>query len=187
MQGDVSKPADLDRLYAAVKQQQGRIDVLFANAGVYDAAPLGSITEEHIDRLLATNVKGLIFTVQKALPLMSQGGSILLTGSVAGLRGIPAGSVYGATKAAVRLLSRAWMLELKDRGIRVNVVSPGPIDTPMAAGVPADIIQEIMNLVPMGRLGKPIEVANAAVFLASDESSYINGTELLVDGGSAEA
>jgi NAD(P)-dependent dehydrogenase (short-subunit alcohol dehydrogenase family) len=171
---------------ATVKQQNGRIDVLFANAGVYGNAALGSVTEEHFDKLFDINVKGLLFTVQKALPLMSKGGSILLTGSVAGSKGIPAGSVYGATKAAVRLFARTWMLELKDRGIRVNVISPGPIETPMAGEVPKELMQEFIKQVPMGRMGTAAEVANAAVFLASDDSSFVTGTELLVDGGSAE-
>jgi len=185
IQGDVSKLADLDRLYETV-QTHGRIDIVFGNAGVAELAPLGSITEEHFDKLFNINVKGTLFTVQKALPLMNDGGSIILTGSVAGVKGTPAFGVYGATKAAIRCLVRTWTTELKDRRIRSNVVSPGPIDTPAVDQQPPDAIARIVSTVPMGRMGEPDEVAKAALFLASDDSSFITGIELFVDGGRAQ-
>ena len=186
VQGDVSKLTDLDRLYAEVKQQQGRIDILFANAGVFENAALGSITEEHFDRVFNINVKGLLFTVQKALPLFQDGGSIILTASVVASKGIEASSVYSATKAAVRSFARCWTVDLKHRRIRVNAISPGPIDTPMVSKAPEQLIQTAVIGVAMGRLGTPDEIATAAVFLASDDSRYITGTELFVDGGFAQ-
>src|ERR1700752_2816071 len=157
IQGDIAKLTDLDRLYEAVKAK-GRIDVVFANAGVAEFAPLGSIAEEHFDKLFDINVKGALFTVQKALPLLNDGGSIILTGSVAGSKGTPAFGVYGATKAAVRNFVRAWTSELKNRHIRSNVLSPGPIDTPAIGQQPADAIARIVSTIPMGRMGKPEEI-----------------------------
>jgi NAD(P)-dependent dehydrogenase (short-subunit alcohol dehydrogenase family) len=185
IQGDVTKLADLDRLYQAVKAK-GQIDVLFANAGVAEFAPLGSITEEHFDKLFDINVKGALFTVQKALPLLNDGGSIILTGSVAGSKGTAAFGVYGATKAAVRNFVRAWTSELKNRHIRSNVLSPGPIDTPAIGQQPADAIARIVSTIPMGRMGEPDEIAKAALFLASDDSSFVTGIELFIDGGRAQ-
>jgi NAD(P)-dependent dehydrogenase (short-subunit alcohol dehydrogenase family) len=192
VQGDVSHLADLDRLFATVKQQQGHLDVLFANAGVLAVAPLGSITEEHFDKVFNINVKGVLFTVQKALPLFTDGGSIILNASVASVRGIEGASVYSATKAAVRSFARCWTTELRHRQIRVNVISPGPIETPIfnKAGLTREQVAEakagLVAAVPLGRMGTPDEVANAAVFLASDDSSYVTGIELFVDGGMAQ-
>jgi NAD(P)-dependent dehydrogenase (short-subunit alcohol dehydrogenase family) len=183
VQGDVGKLADLDRLYETVKAQRRRIDVVFANAGFAEFAALGSITEEHFDKLFSINVKGALFTVQKALPLMNDGGSIILTGSVASVKGTPAFWVYGATKAAIRNFVRAWTIELKDRHIRSNVVSPGPTDTPVIDGQPPEAIARIVSTIPMGRMGSPEEIAKAALFLASDDSSFVTGIELFVDGG----
>jgi NAD(P)-dependent dehydrogenase (short-subunit alcohol dehydrogenase family) len=186
VQGDVANLADLDRLYATVGRQKGRMDVLFANAGVVEFVPLGSITEEHFDRLFNINVRGVLFTVQKALPLFTDGGSIILTSSGVSIKGFAAASVYSATKAAVRSFARCWTTDLKQRRIRVNVISPGPIETPMFAEVPQEEKARLSSTVPMGRLGKPDEIASAAVFLASDESSYVTGIELFVDGGVAQ-
>ena len=185
VQGDVSNLADLDRLFATVKEQQGRIDVLFANAGVVSVAPLGSISEEQFDRVFDINVKGMLFTVQKALPLLTDGGSIILNGSIAGSTGPEAGSVYSASKAAVRSFARCWTSDLKRRQIRVNVVSPGVIDTPALnkGGLTRERAIAFATQVPLGRLGTPDEVAKTVVFLASDDSSYITGIELFVDGG----
>jgi NAD(P)-dependent dehydrogenase (short-subunit alcohol dehydrogenase family) len=192
VQGDVTNLADLDRLFATVKQQQGRLDVLFANAGVVVPTTLGSITEEHFDKVFNINVKGVLFTVQKALPLFTAGGSIILNGSIAGSQGTEAASVYCASKAAVRSFARCWTTDLKHRKIRVNVISPGPIETPILnkAGLTREQNDEFKAnqaaAVPMGRMGTPDEVAKAAVFLASDDSSYVTGIELFVDGGSAQ-
>jgi NAD(P)-dependent dehydrogenase (short-subunit alcohol dehydrogenase family) len=182
VQGDISKLTDLDRLYEAVKSR-GRIDVVFANAGVAGFAALGKITEEHFDRLFGINVKGTLFTVQKALPFMNDGGSIILNGSVASVKGTAAFGVYGATKAALRSFVRTWTSDLKDRHIRSNVISPGPTDTPVIDRQPADAIARIVFTIPMGRMGKSDEIAKAASFLASDDSSFITGIELFVDGG----
>jgi NAD(P)-dependent dehydrogenase (short-subunit alcohol dehydrogenase family) len=181
IQGDVAKFTDLDRLYEAVKSK-GRIDVVFANAGGAEFAPLGKITEEHFDRLFNVNVKGTLFTVQKALPLMNDGGSIIINGSVASVKGTPAFGIY-ATKAALRSFVRTWTSDLKDRHIRSNVISPGPTDTPAIDGQPADAIARIVSTIPMGRIGEPDEIAKAALFLASDDSSFVTGIELFVDGG----
>ncbi|HEX3724894.1 MAG TPA: SDR family oxidoreductase [Pirellulales bacterium] len=183
LQGDVAKLADLDRLYAEVKRHKGHIDILFANAGVLDYAPLGSITEEHYDKLFDINVKGLLFSVQKALPLLKDGGSIILTASVVASKAFEASSVYSATKAAVRSFARGWAIDLKARKIRVNALSPGPIDTPMGASIPADLKQQFEAGIPLGRFGTSAEMAGAALFLASDDSSYVTGSELLADGG----
>jgi NAD(P)-dependent dehydrogenase (short-subunit alcohol dehydrogenase family) len=185
VQGDVSKLADLDRLYETVKTK-GRIDIVFANAGVGEFAPLEKITEEHFDKIFDINVRGTLFTVQKALPLLNDGGSIILTGSVASMKGTPAFGVYGASKAAIRNLVRAWTVELKDRRIRSNVLSPGPIDTPLVADAPPESVAQIVSTIPMGRIGEADEVAKAALFLASDDSSFVTGIELFVDGGRAQ-
>jgi NAD(P)-dependent dehydrogenase (short-subunit alcohol dehydrogenase family) len=185
IQCDVSNLADLDRLYATVKQQKDRIDVLFANAGLLEFAPLGAITEAHFDKIFSVNVKGLLFTVQKALPLFQDGGSIIPNASAGASKGIEGSSVYSATKVAIRSFARTWTVDLKQRKIRVNAISPGPIDTPMLS----DLVQREKNLVstvPLGRMGSPDEIAKAASFLASDDSSYVTGIELFVDGGQAQ-
>src|SRR6188472_2374137 len=193
VQGDVSNLADLDRLYATVKEQKGRIDILFANAGIVELAPLGSITESHFDKIFGINVKGLLFTVQKALPLFQDGGgSIILTASIGGSKGYEGTSPYGATKAAIRSFARSWTVDLKHRKIRVNAISPGVIDTPMTSSmVQSEELGEqlrtnLVSAVPMGRMGSPDEVAKAVSFLASDDSSYVTGIELFVDGGMAQ-
>jgi NAD(P)-dependent dehydrogenase (short-subunit alcohol dehydrogenase family) len=192
VQGDVSNLADLDRLYATVKEKQGRIDILFANAGFGEFGPLGTITEEHFDKLFNTNVKGVLFTVQKALPLFRDGGSIILNASVAGSKGMEAFSVYSATKAAVRSFARTWTTDLRQRRIRVNAISPGPIETPALnnSALTAEQIEQyktnVVSTVPLGRMGYPDEIAKAALFLASDDSSYVTGIELFVDGGMAQ-
>ena len=188
IRSDVSNLADLDRLYATIEQQQGRLDVLFANAGIGEFIPLGAITEEHFDKIFNTNVKGLLFTVQKALPLMPEGASIVLNASIAAFTGNPAFSVYGATKAAIRSFARNWILDLKDRQIRVNAVSPGTIPTPAynLLGLGEAYQEMVANNTPLGRVGTPDEIAKAVVFLASDDSSFVNGIELCVDGGLAQ-
>jgi NAD(P)-dependent dehydrogenase (short-subunit alcohol dehydrogenase family) len=185
VQGDVSKLADLDRLYETIGKK-GRLDIVFANAGFGEFAPLGKITEQHFDSLFNTNVKGVLFTVQKSLPLLNDGGSIILTGSVAGSKGTPAFGTYGATKAAVRNFVRTWTVELKDRRIRSNVLSPGPTETPAIGQQPADAMARMLSTIPMGRMGKADEIAKAALFLASDDSSFVTGIELFVDGGRAQ-
>jgi NAD(P)-dependent dehydrogenase (short-subunit alcohol dehydrogenase family) len=193
VQGDVSNLADLDRLYATVREQKGRIDVLFANAGVADFGPLGEITEEHFDWIFDINVRELLFSVQKALPLFQEGGSIILNASIASIKGLPSMSVYSASKAAVRSFARGWTADLKDRKIRVNTLSPGWIDTPIIEGnrlIKEQGIEQfkshVVAPVPMGRLGTSDEIANAALFLASDDSSFVTGIELFVDGGLAQ-
>lgn len=191
IKGDVANLADLDNIFSVIAAQSGRLDIVFANAGVGDMLPLGSITEEHFDRIFSINVKGLLFTVQKALPLLRDGSSIILNASTVATKGTENFSVYSASKAAVRNFARSWLLDLKPRNIRVNVVSPGPVATPGVAGlVPADQIDglhtQLASLVPIGRMGEPKEVAKAVLFLASDDSSFINGIELFVDGGAAQ-
>jgi NAD(P)-dependent dehydrogenase (short-subunit alcohol dehydrogenase family) len=185
VQGDVAKLADLDRLYETVKGK-GRIDIVFANAGIVEIATLKEVTEKNFDKIFNINVKGTLFTAQKALPLLNDGGSIILMGSVASAKGTPGWSVYGASKAAIRNFVRGWTVELKDRRIRSNVLSPGPIETPLAAAQPQDAIASIVSTIPMGRMGEPDEVAKAALFLASDDSSFVTGIELFVDGGRAQ-
>ncbi|WP_328609242.1 glucose 1-dehydrogenase [Amycolatopsis sp. NBC_00345] len=185
VQGDVADLADLDRLYRTV-EANGRIDIVFANAGLGEFVPLEDITEEHFEKIFNINVKGALFTVQKALPLLNDGGSIILTGSVAGAKGTSGFTVYGASKAAVRNFVRGWTVELKDRRIRSNVLSPGPIATPLTDSQPPDTIATIASTIPMGRLGESGEVAKAALFLASDDSSFVTGIELFVDGGRAQ-
>ena len=175
-----------------MKRQQGRIDILFANAGSSELAPLGAITEEHFDKIFGVNVKGLLFSVQKALPLFRDGGSIILNASIVASKGMEAFSVYSATKAAVRSFARTWTVDLKSRGIRVNAISPGPIDTPginnmgLTGEQTEEFKKNIVATVPMGRMGDPDEIAKAALFLASDDSSYVTGVELFVDGGMAQ-
>ena len=188
VQGDVSNLGDLDRLFAQIKREKGRLDIVFANAGGAQFAPLGQITEEQYDSLFNINVKGLLFTVQKALPLMPDGASIILNASIVASKGLPDWSVYSATKAAVRSFARTWTTDLKDRRIRVNAVSPGFSDTPPWHSIEAaeERMKVIANSVPLGRFGTPDEIAKAVVFLASDDSSYITGTELFVDGGFAQ-
>jgi NAD(P)-dependent dehydrogenase (short-subunit alcohol dehydrogenase family) len=192
IQGDIAKLGDLERIFAQIKATKGRIDVLFANAGLGDFEPIGSITEASFDRTFGINVKGTLFTVQNALPLMSAGGSIMLTGSTTGTMGTPAFSVYSATKAALRNFARSWALDLKGTGIRVNVISPGPISTPgldlalSGTGQKDAIIDDMTGQVPLGRIGQAEEVAAAALFLASDESSFMTGSEMFVDGGFAQ-
>jgi NAD(P)-dependent dehydrogenase (short-subunit alcohol dehydrogenase family) len=186
VQGDVARLDDLDRLYATITAQKGRIDIVFANAGVGEFMPLGEISAEHFDTLFNVNVRGTLFTVQKALPLLNDGGSIILNGSVASAKGTPAFGVYAASKAAIRSFVRTWTSELKDRHIRSNVVSPGPIATPLTNRQNPDVIARIASTIPMGRMGTPDEVARAALFLASDDSSFVTGIELFVDGGRAQ-
>lgn len=186
VQGDVSDLASLDRLYAEVEREHGRLDVVFANAGVSESAPIGSIEEDHFDRVFSINVKGMVFTVQKALPLMSAGGAIVLTGSGAGAKGFANLSIYSATKAAIRSFARTWTTDLKSQGIRVNVVSPGMVLTPAMQtylGSNAGAEEWMLQTIPFGRLARTEEIAKAVLFLASDESSFVGGEELLVDGG----
>jgi NAD(P)-dependent dehydrogenase (short-subunit alcohol dehydrogenase family) len=191
VQGDVSNLADLDRLYDTVKKRELKIDIIVANAGLAKLAPFGTVDEKFFDLHFDANVKGLFFSVQKGLPLMKDGGSVILTGSVADIKGFPAMSVYSATKAAVRSFARTWINDLQDRRIRVNVLSPGHIDTPILEDLQqGDALvrmkKEMENSVPLGRLGDPDEIAKAVSFLASDEASYVSGAELYVDGGVAQ-
>jgi len=190
IQSDISKLPDLERLFATVKERKGHIDILFANAGVAEGAPLGAITEEQFDRMFSINVKGTLFTVQMALPLLSEGASIILNASVVGSKGFAGRSVYSATKAALRSFARTWTTDLKGRKIRVNVVSPGPIDTPGLQGLSATDSEGLSDAyrdrVPLGRVGRPDDVASAVSFLASSDSSYVTGIELFVDGGLAQ-
>ncbi len=193
IQSDVAKLGDLDRLYAVVKEQKGHIDILFANAGIYEFAKLGSITENFYNKIFDINVKGLLFTVQKALPLFKNGGSIILNASISASKGMEDLSVYCATKAAVRSFARTWSMDLKDRKIRINALSPGVIPTPgfsNSFGLTDEQVREFTESaipkIPMGRTGTSEEIAKAALFLASDDSSYVMGTELFVDGGYAQ-
>lgn len=192
VQGDVANLVDLDRLFAQIKGEKGKLDIVFANAGVAKYAPFGKITEELYDSIFDINVKGLLFTVQKALPLLPDGASIILNASVVGSKGLSSNSVYSATKAAIRSFARTWTTDLRDRHIRVNAVSPGSIDTPGLSDLLAssDAGEQrkkmISNSVPLGRFGTPDEIAKAVMFLASDDSSYVTGAELFVDGGFAQ-
>src|SRR5262245_47597823 len=192
VKGDVSNLGDLDRLFDQIKQEKGRLDIVFANAGIAKYAPMGAITEDLYDSIFNINVKGVVFTVQKALPLMPDGAALILNASIVASKGLPANSVYSATKAAVRSFARTWTTDLKARRIRVNAISPGTIDTPGLSDLLAssDVGEQrrklISNGVPLGRFGNPDEIAKAVVFLASDDASYITGTELFVDGGFAQ-
>src|SRR5580692_9689534 len=192
IRGDVSNLGDLDRLFEQIRREKGKLDIVFANAGIAKYAHLGEISEELYDSIFAVNVKGLLFTVQKALPLMPDGATIILNASIVGSKGLPSNSVYSATKAAIRSFARTWTTDLKNRHIRVNAVSPGPIDTPglsnllASSGVGEERRKAISGGVPLGRLGTPDEIAKAVVFLASDDSSYVTGAELFVDGGFAQ-
>ena len=189
LQGDVARLADLDRIFAAIQEQKGRLDVVFANAGSGSLAPLGQISEEHFDAIYGTNVKGVVFTVQGALPLMGEGGTIILNASTTSIKGSPAFSIYSSTKAAVRNLARSWAMDLKGRGIRVNVVSPGVVPTPgydtlgLSKEQVQGFIEAQVGAIPLGRVGTTDEVARAVVFLASDDSAFVNAVELFVDGG----
>ncbi len=192
VQGDVASLQDLDRLFEQIKREQGKLDIVFANAGAAEFAPFGHVDEAHFDRIFDGNVKGLLFSAQKALPLMPDGSAIVLNGSVVGSKGFAANTVYAATKAAVRSFARTWTTDLKERRIRVNVVSPGPIDTTglnELLGTSPEGQQRkagFTQLVPLGRIGQPEEIAKAVLFLASDESSFVAGAELFVDGGMAQ-
>src|ERR671910_236295 len=192
IQGDVSNLADLDRLYNTVKDQKGHLDILFANAGIAQFAPLGEISEEHFDNIFRINVKGLLFTVQKALPLFQNGGSIILNASIGSSKGFEETSVYSATKAAVRSFARTWTVDLRHRKIRVNAISPGPIDTQALSDLMQNeeqsrqLKKELVSNVPLRRMGTPDEVAKVALFLASEDSSFVTGIELYVDGGMAQ-
>lgn len=191
IRADASQLHDLDEVYSRIAAQAGRLDILFANAGGGDMLPLGAITEEHFDRIFGTNVRGVLFTVQKALPLLVDSASVILTGSTAGTQGTAAFSVYSASKAAVRNFARSWALDLKDRGIRVNVVSPGPVRTPGLGDLVSEdqrqgLFDALAAQIPLGRLGEPQEVARTVAFLASDAASFINAAELFVDGGMAQ-
>jgi NAD(P)-dependent dehydrogenase (short-subunit alcohol dehydrogenase family) len=192
VQGDVTNQNDLDRLYAKVKETKGAIDVLFANSGFIELQTIDDISPEHFDKTFGINAKGLLFTVQKALPLMRKGGSIILASSIANVKAIPSYTAYSASKAAVRSFARTWTLELKDRGIRVNTLSPGPVDTPIIDSQfetkeESDKLRETFaQAIPLGRMGQPEELAAAALFLASDESSFVAGIDLPVDGGMAQ-
>ena len=191
VQGDVSNLDDLDRLFATVREKKGRVDVLFANAGLGEFAPLGQITEAHFDKTFGVNVKGTVFTVQKALPLMSAGGAIVINASMVSIKGLPAFGVYAATKAALRSFARTWAVDLRGRGIRVNVVSPGTVVTPAYNRLMSNeqidaFTAQAAATTPLGRVGTPDEIARAVVFLASDDSSFVDGAELFVDGGAAQ-
>lgn len=192
VQGDVSRMADLDRLFATIREKYGKLEVIFANAGLGTVAPLAEVTEAQFDREFAVNVKGLFFTVQKALPLLSDGASIILNSSIAAYKGMQGFSVYSATKAAVRSLARTWTTDLKERKIRVNSISPGPIDTPIFGkmGLSQEqshgFKQGLPGVTPLGRMGSPDEIARTVLFLASDDSSYITGVDLAIDGGMAQ-
>lgn len=192
VQGDVAKPEDLDRLYARVREEKGHIDILFANAGIANLAPLGSITATQVDDILGVNVKGTLFTVQKALPLLRAGSTVILTGSTTGVMGTPSFSVYSASKAAIRNFARSWALDLKGTGIRVNVLSPGPTETPalmdvaVQSGARDELLAGLAGGGALGRIGAASETAAAALFLATEDSSFMTGSEVFVDGGYAQ-
>lgn len=186
VQGDAAKLEDLDRLFDTVRDIAGHIDILYASAGVGDFAPLGQVMEESFDRMFNLNVKGTFFTVQKALPLFRDNGSIMMTGSIASIKGMPNLSAYAGSKAALHSFAKTWANELKSRGIRVNVISPGPIETAVFDGAPQATRDYFVNQIPLGRIGRPEEIATTALFLASEDSSFITGIELCVDGGMAQ-
>ncbi len=186
VQGDSGNLADLDRLYETVKKEKGTIDILFASAGFGEFATLEQVTEEHFDKTFGLNVRGTLFTVQKALPLFNDNGSIFLNGSIASIKGFPSFGVYSASKAALRSFARTWLLELKDRRIRVNLLSPGTIDTPILDPLGDEAKKQFTAMIPRGEMGRPEEIATVALFLASSDSSFVNGVELFVDGGTAQ-
>jgi len=186
VQGDASNLEDLDRLYDTVKREKGRIDILFASAGRGEFAKIGEVSEKHFDDIFGLNVRGTLFTVQKALPLFRDGGSIIMNGSISATKGFPSFGVYGASKAAVRSFARTWLMDLKERNIRVNVLSPGPIDTPVLDPLGPEAKEYFKTLIPRGEMGRPEEIATVALFLASNDSSFVNGVELFVDGGTAQ-
>lgn len=186
VQGDAASLADLDRLYETVKREKGKIDVLFASAGQGEFAKIGEVTEEHFDKTFNLNVRGTLFTVQKALPLFTDGGSIFMNGSAASIKGFPAFGVYSASKAAVRSFARTWLVDLKERKIRVNILSPGTIDTPGLDPLGEESKAYFKTQIPRGEMGRPEEIATVALFLASSDSSFVNGVELFVDGGTAQ-
>jgi NAD(P)-dependent dehydrogenase (short-subunit alcohol dehydrogenase family) len=186
VQGDAGNLADLDRLFATVKEEKGHIDVLYANAGVGEFAAMGEVTEEHFDSIVTVNMRGTLFTVQKALPLLKDGASVILTGSIASIKGFPAFGVYNASKAAIRSFARTWMNDLKARGIRVNVLSPGPVETGIFDYIPKEAKAAFVSLIPRGTIGLPSETATVALFLATSDSSFVNGVELFVDGGTVQ-
>lgn len=187
LRGDISSLSDLDEIYATIAREAGQIDVVVANAGIYEAGTMGEITETHFDKIFGVNVRGLLFTVQKALPLLVDGGSVILTGSICGQKGFPSFSVYDASKAAVRSFARGWIVDLKARRIRVNVLSPGTIATPGLDTLVGDAgVDSWRDIIPMGRIGEADEIGKAAVFLASDDSSFTTGSELFVDGGAGQ-
>ncbi|MCA6104364.1 SDR family oxidoreductase [Bradyrhizobium australafricanum] len=192
IRGDIANLGDVDGLFKEIKEVKGRLDILFANAGLGEFAPLGTITEAHFDKTFGVNVRGTLFTVQKALPLMGEGSVIVLNASIAAIKGIPAFSVYAASKAAIRSFARGWSVDLRDRKIRVNVVSPGTVPTPaydgfgMTEDQMAGFLKGHSDVAPVGRVGLPSEIAEAVLFLASDKSSFVNGAELFVDGGFAQ-
>ena len=183
VQGDLTVAEDVERVFETIKREAGRLDIVVANSGRGGSSPLEGITEEHFDTIFDLNARATVFTVQKALPLMTAGGSIILVGSVAGSVGFPGSTAYSASKAAIRSFARTWTSEVAPRGIRVNTISPGPIETGMMDGAPDEMKQFFISRIPLGRLGKPEEVAAATLFLASDQSSFISGSELVVDGG----
>lgn len=184
--GDAANLHDLDRLYETVRKEKGKIDILFASAGRGELAAIDEVTEEHFDSIVGLNVRGTLFTVQKALPLFNDGGSIILNGSIASIKGFPGFGVYSASKAAVRSFARTWTMDLKARNIRVNVLSPGTIDTPILEPLGKEAIAQFVSLIPRGTIGRPEEIATAALFLASSDSSFVTGAELFVDGGTAQ-
>jgi NAD(P)-dependent dehydrogenase (short-subunit alcohol dehydrogenase family) len=186
VQGDAASLADLDRLYETVRKEKGKIDILFASAGFGEFVTLEEVTEEHFDKTFGLNVRGTLFTVQKALPLFQDNGAIIMNGSIAGIKGFATLGVYSASKAALRSFARTWLTELKDRRIRVNVLSPGTIDTPALDPFGAEAKEQFKSMIPRGEMGRPEEIATAALFLASSDSSFVNGVELFVDGGTAQ-
>ncbi len=186
VQGDAASLEDIDRLYDIVRKEKGHIDILFASAGRGDFGPIGDVTEKHFDEIFDLNVRGTLFTVQKALPLFNDGGSIILNGSIAAVKGFPGLGVYNASKAAVRSFARTWTMDLKPRNIRVNVLSPGTIDTPILDPFSQETKDYFVSLIPMGRMGRPEEIATVALFLASDDSSFVTGIDLHVDGGAVQ-
>jgi len=187
IRGDAGNLTDIDHLFETVKAEKGHIDILFASAGYGEFnVPIGSITEENYDKTFGTNVKGTLFTVQKALPLLRDGASVIMNGSIASVKGFPGFSVYNASKAAIRSFARTWTNDLKERRIRINVLSPGTIDTAVFDGVAQEVKDGFVSLIPMGRMGRPEEIATAALFLASNDSSFVTGVELFVDGGTAQ-